>query len=212
LECPSATIRAQSILLDPGESYVAGEKEIIGELKDSTGRQIPESEADLKIAVVLDSILNSRQGQKVFGTRDLKLDVVGGVISQQTKSVSERVKFINANKDSIMISIHLGKQPKNQNLVKAFVNKDASAASYRLACSLLNSIADKYKMDITGTAIIPVDLAQLKPDDPKQVLIKDSTAVLLEIGNIDYPNNKLVESPVELAQMLALGIDLARTV
>jgi hypothetical protein len=105
----------------------------------------------------------------------------------------------------------VGKQPVSKNIVKAFVNKDATPEAKRLACSLLNSIAEKYKQSITGNAIIPVDLAQIGAEDPKQILVNNRDAVLLELGNIDYPNNALLGKHGELSQTIFAGIALART-
>ncbi len=205
LDCPTAQLSTTSVIIDPGHRYSDTDDGLSGGLKDAQGRAIPESELVLKVAAALEPQLKPRIPE-VLGTRDLKTSYVAGVLSQQTKPLRERIAFIASKPDSIIISLHAGKQSKNHNIVKAYVNIDSDERSYRLACLMLNSIATAYRNEITGTAIIPVDLTQLSPEDPKQVLLKGNPGVLLELGNIENPNNKLLGSPVELAQALAGGI------
>ncbi len=206
LECPFAELGMRSVIIDPGHRYSDTDDGLSGGLKDAQGRTIPESELMLKAGAALEPQLKPRIPE-VLGTRDLKTEYVAGVLSQQIKPLKERIAFIASKPDSAIISLHAGRQPKSQNIVKAYVNLDADERSYRLACHVLNSISDNFKGKITGTAIIPVIPAQLSQDDPRQGLVKDRVAVLLELGNIDYPNNEVLGSPVELAQAIAQGVE-----
>ncbi len=205
LECPFALLSSISVIIDPGHRYSDADDGLSGALKDAQGRIIPESELMLKVAAALEPQLRQRIPE-VLSTRDLKTNYVAGVLSQQAKPLKERIAFIASKPDSAIISLHAGKQPKSQNIVKAYVNLEADESSYRLACQVLNSISNAFKDKITGTAIIPVITAQLSQDDPRQILAKDKVAVLLELGNIDYPNNAVLNSPVELAQAIAGGV------
>lgn len=207
-ECEPAQISTGTIIIDPGHSYSQGDEGFLGGLKDAQGKQIPESALMLLTGVALDAQLNANN--KVIGTRALKADYINNVLSQDAKTMPERLAVIKANPDALIISLHAGKQPVSKNIVKAFVNKDSTPEARRLACSLLNSIADKYKMQITGNAVIPVDLAQIGAEDPKQILVNNRDAVLIELGNIDYPNNALLGKPVDLSQAIFAGIALAR--
>lgn len=209
LECEPAQLSSSQIILDPGHSN--GDEGFTGGIQDSKGSAVTESAMMLLTAVAIAAPLKANPDTQVIGTRALEANYVNGVLSQEAKTIDERIAVINANKDAFVISLHAGKQPKNQNIVKAFVNKDSTPEARRLACSLLNSIAEKYKMTITGTAVIPVDLSQVGSDNPKQVLVNNRTAVLLELGNMDYPNNALLENPVDVSQAILSGIALART-
>jgi N-acetylmuramoyl-L-alanine amidase len=206
LECPFALLSTSSVIIDPGHRYSDSDDGLSGELKDTQGRTIPESELMLKVAAALEPQLKSKIPE-ILGTRDLKTNYVAGVLSQQTKTLKERIAFIASKPDSAIISLHAGRQPKSQNIVKAYVNFDADERSYRLACQMLNGISDAFKDKITGTAIIPVIPAQMSQDDPRQILAKGRVAVLIELGNIDYPKNEVLGSPVELAQAIAKGVE-----
>jgi N-acetylmuramoyl-L-alanine amidase len=215
IDCAYAKLQFDSVILDPGHGYNAdtnqGEPGFLGQIKDNTGGIVPESQLMVESAVAL---VPQLKGISITGTRALKADYVqrpqGKVFSEEAKTTQERVNTINANKDAVVVSIHAGKQKTGQNIVKAYVNAYADEKSQRLACFVLNSISKNFKMDITGTAIIPVDPMQLRPDDAKKVLVDGRTAIQVELGNIDNPTNALLTDKNRLAQALSEGLMAVR--
>ena len=208
LQCSAEGVALKTIILDPGHGYntVAQQGD-----KGFTAGVLKESELMLNLAVGIQSQLGATANKNVLGTRALHAEYLtlpdlGTFFAEEAKTTAERVAVINQHKDAAVVSLHVGKQDKNQNIVKAYVNKDAPASAYKLACTLLNAIASTYLVAITGTAIVPVDLNQLAIDDPRQVLLADRAAVQLELGNIDLPNNKLLADIPVLASILAGGL------
>lgn len=226
MDCPGTKTAVKEVLIDPGHGYnfvtTQGEQGVVGAFKDTQGKSVPESQLALTVGTSLQQHLKQTSGlaeEKISSTRTLKVEfltlpAVGPLpfLAEEAKSTKERIAVINTHPDAIVISLHAGKTNPRQNVVKAFVNndftdKDAKTATYHIACTLLNAIATRYPLDITGTAIIPVDLDQVGPDDPKQVLLKDRIAVQLELGNIDFEKNKLFEKPGTLAEAIAAGVE-----
>lgn len=208
LQCPAAGVALKTIVLDPGHGYNAVTKQ--GD-NGFTAGTLKESELMLNLAVGIQSQLGATANKNVLGTRALHAEYLtlpdlGTFFAEEAKTTAERVAVINQHKDAALISLHVGKQEKNQNIVKAYVNKDAPTSAYKLACTLLNAIAAAYPLDVTGTAIIPIDLGQLAADNPKQVLLSDRAAIQLELGNIDLSNNKLLADIPKLASILAGGL------
>jgi N-acetylmuramoyl-L-alanine amidase len=225
MECPKAFVDLKKVIIDPGHGYnpitKQGEQGVVGAHKDTKGRQIPESELALSIGAALQQQLKKHfPGLKdkiitIITTRSLKFEFISlpailpvPFLAEETKTTQERLAMLTANPEAAVISLHVGKAKPDQNVVKAFVNKDANIQTYRLACTVLNAIAMKYKypLQITGNAIIPVDLEQLSADDPKKLLLKNQAVVQIELGNIDHPNNKLYENIPELADAIATGV------
>lgn len=199
LDCPQSTTKISEVVLDPGKGYNAKLKQ--GEKgAEWTGKEGPktESEYTMLVARSLRSQLDQQKKvslNKIFSTRSLDVD--------EHKTLEERIKTITEHPKAIIISLHVGKQGKEQNVVKAFVNKD-SKNSAGLACGILNKIARKYWPKITGTVIVPVSTQQLSSDDPRKVLKQEG--VLLELGSAD-PDNPLLQNPRETATIIAGGIE-----
>jgi len=215
LDCPAAGVELKTLILDPGHGYNAatkqGEQGLTGNFADAQGRKIPESELMLKTAVALDSQLKARGFKNILGTRALEAEMLslpetGAFLAEEARTTQERVELIAKNPDAVVLSLHAGKHGAGNNFIKAYVNKDSGAGSAAFACRILNALATNYPLDITGTAIIPVDLAQLSPDDPRQVLLKDRVGVQLELGSLDVQGNKVLANPQSLAEALAGGV------
>jgi hypothetical protein len=203
MECPGIQLNARELVIDPGYGYSKGEKPLVGLLKDSQGKPIPASEQMIRIGAAITANL-AQYSRPIASTRALKF--LPGEIREETKTVQERVKTIAAHKGAIVLSLRTRTMAPHMNLVKALVNKDAGPETYQLACTLLNAFATAYPAKITGTAIIPVDPSQFSPDDPRQVLLKESLAVQLELGNIDAPNNELLQNPDQLGRVIAQAL------
>lgn len=206
LDCPSAQVKFNEIIIDPGHGFNLqtnqGDKGFEGALKDAKGNLISESQLVVGVGAALKTHLLSFVNEKaVFSTRALQ-----SLPAEEPKTTKERVEFISKKPGAVVVSLHVGKYSSDQNVLKAFVNKDASDAALRLACVTLNVLARQYAQSITGTAVIPVDLKQLSPDDPKQVLLEGNVGVLFELGNIDYANNKVLENTGKLALAIANGM------
>ncbi len=181
LDCPGAQIKITKVILDP----------------------IPESEVTLKTAVALQSYLNLK-GVQSIGTRVLKVEQVG--VAEEAKTVAERIALIDQHKDAVIVSLHAGKADKSQNIIKAYVNANAPAASQQVACTVLNALVLKYPDSITGTAIIPVNPSQLSPADQRKILLENRIAVQFELGNLNLPENPLLTDPSSLAEVIAQGM------
>jgi N-acetylmuramoyl-L-alanine amidase len=208
LQCSAEGVALKTIMLDPGHGYNTVTQQ--GD-KGFTAGTLKESELMLNLAVGIQSQLGATANKNVLGTRALHAEYLtlpdlGTFFAEEAKTTAERVAVINQHKDAAIISLHVGKQDKAHNIVKAYVNKDAPSGAYTLACVLLNAIATAYPLDVTGTAIIPVDLNQLSTDDPKQVLLAGRVAIQIELGNIDLPNNKVLADIPKLASVLAGGL------
>lgn len=199
LECPPAVLNIRSVVIDPTHGYNALTKKGRRGFKatDAQGNTVWESELMRNVGVALQTKLNIKKVQTA-GTRNLKVE--------EAKTMAERIKTINQQSDAAIVSLHAGRQRKNQNVIKAFVNKDADIQTRNFACTLVNEFAKEYPLYITGTAVIPVDLAQLSPEDSKQILLKDRIAVALDLGNIADPKNKLLEEPLNFSEIIARGI------
>ena len=53
---------------------------------------------------------------------------------------------------------------------------------------------------ITGTSIVPINVSELKPNDPRRVISKgDAVAVFIEIGNIKSSAEMLKNPSLALA-------------
>ncbi len=221
LECPAAIGEVNKIIIDPGHGYNPvtneGSQGFVGAIKDASGRAVPESELMLQLGAALRPRLKQQfprlADSDIVASRSLEtgkitLPLLGSVpfLGEEAKGVDERVRLVESYPGAVVLSLHAGRGNPKQNVVKAFVNRNAEAGTFKLACSVLNSIAAKYSRDIDGTAVIPVDLGQLGPDDPKRVLLEGRTAVQLEVGNIDYPGNRLLENLQELAGAIASGV------
>ncbi len=225
LECPGTASDISSIIIDPGHGYDAasgkGDVGLKGTFKDAKGTVTPESWLALSIGVTLQQHLIQNavfRKEYIFATRALEYEFITvpavssePFLAEEAKTTQERVAFITQNPNALVLSLHVGKGELKTNVIKAFVNKDANIETLRLACALLNAIATKYALHITGTAIIPVDLGQLSPDDPKQVLLKDRVAVQLELGNIDFALNNPLENQRDLAGAIAEGLQVFKS-
>ncbi len=76
--------------------------------------------------------------------------------------------------------------------------------SYALAWRILNKITQENA--VTGASIVPVDISRLRQDDTETadidekdmltVLLVDNQGVYIELGNINNPNNTLLQAPI----------------
>jgi hypothetical protein len=209
LDCPYAHKTFSSVVLDPGHGYdpVSQQGDEGFKIKAADDSVISESRTVLGIAASLKSLLGS-----VLSTRKLGLTVrsVNGkpVQVEDAKTTEERIEFIDMHPEAAVISLHFGKDVPENNIIKAFVRKDADDAAFGLACRILNAIAGRkeFKNRITGTAVVPVDLGQFSPTDPKQVLKTANVAVQLELGNIGHPDNPLISGQQAVAAAIKQGM------
>ncbi|MEM3154639.1 MAG: N-acetylmuramoyl-L-alanine amidase [Candidatus Woesearchaeota archaeon] len=176
-----ATLR--NIALDPGHGYDASKEEgDKGYIIQSLGTT--ESEYTLKLA-------NSLRAGKVFfnPTRTLRFDSIASIEARQKTS------------GDAIISLHAGIREDDQDTVKAYYNADTPGSS-RLACEILNELTKKFRIPVRP---IPVNMQNLPPEDPKQVLKGTRPAVLLEIGNAAKNDSILTKIP-ELGIAIYNGI------
>jgi N-acetylmuramoyl-L-alanine amidase len=194
LECPAAPSMPATIVIDPGHGVnsATGEGDKGFEAQGTT-----EADAMRLTAAALSTYLKNAGVRTVIGTRAFDVG--------EAKNIQERTAVINTYNDAWIISLHAGVADARNNVIKAFVNKDADTATYGVACRTLNALATAYALNITGTAVIPVDLSQLRADDPRQVLLKGRTAVQLELGNMNNPV-ALSANPRALAEVVAHGV------
>jgi hypothetical protein len=186
--------RISSLIIDPGHNYVQNEPQLAW-----TGGQgsVSASFFVLGVSGAIKSVADSR-GIPAVLTRSLSTKPV-----EETKSLQERLDILSRN-DGFALSLVVGRQAKSQNVLKAFVHKDANDDVRGFACSILNAVAgqEQYANSITGTGVIPVDPAQLGSDDPRQVLSANK-GIVIEIGSAHYPDNALLSSPQELGLVIA---------
>jgi len=82
-----------------------------------------------------------------------------------------------------------------------------------MACEVLNALAQKLiekGYTVTGTAIIPVDTAQLDHDDPKRVLEIGKPGLVLEVGNLAFEKNPLVDAQADVTHAIVEGLNAAQ--
>lgn len=177
LACPTKPVLSGTIVIDPGHGYNPTEQGYQGDI-GREGKHGKESIITAQIAQALQSLLKLK-GKNVFTTRALTTDI------EDAKSIEERK--ITAQQGDIILSIHANKDDQEINNLKAYVNQDSPTylQSYALACTLLNSLSDKFSTQTTGTAVIPISIDQLDPEDDKRILETSKIAVQIELGNID---------------------------
>ena len=143
---------------------------------------------------IIDSIAKSFQvesSSKGFGNID---HTRTGLIGENTPRLSKtKIKEKIKNSD-IIISLHVGKDDKEINNLKAYYsiqsNREIQDKTIKLACLVLNKILDNEESGyITGASIIPIDSDTILETDTDPILnyeeAKDKIAILLELGNIE---------------------------
>ncbi len=208
LSCPDILSEPlRSITIDPGHGW---NEKLAKEGSSSpgdmgavnSGLALRESEINMAIASFLHSYLKGA-GISLTETRGLDAD--------DKKEIIERINSITGD---AVISIHTGSYP-NQKFIpaKAYINANSPSAksgqSRKLACNILNSLSKKMP-EVSSVAIIPVNLELLEffdHENPKRVLLKGKTAVLLELGNIQAnEDNILKDKQKKIAEAIYEGI------
>lgn len=199
-KCGKTKAAIAGIILDPGHGWnqkLADEGATNPGDKGITSGSTYESELARQTALVLSSAAK-QGGLGIKSTRGLENDT--------NTNMTQRIKLIKENPAFAVISIHYG--PTSNNNIKAYINADSRyfTESQRIACEALNALSEKYEKELTGTALIAINTELLPPDDPRQVLLKDRTAVLFELGSIDAFSTRTAE----LAGAMAQGIERAQ--
>jgi N-acetylmuramoyl-L-alanine amidase len=199
LACPKiSTAVLRNIVIDPGhgsnqEFSASAEEEDYGLVNDVLG--LEESDITRQIAESL-YIMNNN----LIATRDIRFE--------EFKSIDERLSIINNKNIDSVISIHVGSNPNPEiNNVKARISSESimRQQSRRLACLILNSLSTELST-IKGLSIIPVNVSELKKDDPMRILDTDKVAVYLEIGNIMINQKNLLQKIPEISKAINDGI------
>jgi len=130
-----------------------------------------------------------------------------GVLSINCNDPSKTDELSDAN---VVISFREGKDKDiTKNNIKAFIvsGSDKEKESRKLACLIINSILENKDLDntkITGVSIVPVDVEATDKDLPDK--IKDKIFVMLEIGNTESEQGKLLlEKVYELGGSISKG-------
>lgn len=197
INCPEIKTTINNLIIDPGHGY---NKDT--ELGD-TGFKTEQKQESILMANLAASV------QSALRVLNINSDTTRNTLispTEESKTTEERKNFVQ-NADTI-ISLHANKDAPENNNLKAYINFNSQKylESYKLACEILNSISDKFVLETTGAAIIPVDLNQLDNEDPKQILLGQKIAVQIEVGNIDAKNS-FIENYAKLAPAIASAIN-----
>lgn len=149
----------------------------------------------------------------VLITKGIATRLSGGFLSDrlsQNKDLSneEVIKSINDMELDTIISVDIGEdKSEGINNVKAYIPSGGvdEAESWLYACNILNSLSDKF-VGITGTAIIPVIVSELGPEDPKVILGNAKHSVYLELGNIGSKDPNFPDDASKVATAILEGM------
>jgi hypothetical protein len=108
---------------------------------------------------------------------------------------------ISDNTETASIILHLGKKETDQDYAKAYY--DGTPESKNLACEILNSITQKFKIPVR---LVPVNPEYHLLEDPKNSLNRIKPSVLLELGNQQKKDSILAEDK-QLAIQIYKGIE-----
>ncbi len=188
LNCPKIMHSIETIGIDPS-SY---NSQLEQPNKKEKNQALTQSQTTRAITAALITKASTTLGWKA--TRELSQYIPGTVYSatdpELSQTTQERINAL-AGQDAL-ISIQTGTR---QNTLIAYIPKN-SDQSQQLACALLNTITQELNTQselITATAIIPLDLELLTPENQEQknmqtnqhmLFAKNSARMLLEIGKL----------------------------
>ncbi|MFH1133559.1 MAG: hypothetical protein V1735_03650 [Nanoarchaeota archaeon] len=162
LSCPRFTTTSDisQLILDPGH----------GGPKD-TGIAIG-SETESEVIRVLAQRISGHHPGGIASTRQLDTDISAEL------DTSARVAAMQNLHNGL--SLHAGQEA----VAKAYIASDPNTALFAerrlLACEIVNALSEDPR--VSGVAIIPVELASLPDEDPRQVLSGTPAGVFLELG------------------------------
>ncbi|MBI4016926.1 MAG: N-acetylmuramoyl-L-alanine amidase [Candidatus Aenigmarchaeota archaeon] len=192
LSCPAIETPITRIIIDPAHGTGTGR------FSGSEGlRGVKGAEAEVVLPIAASLIGNSR-------ARNIPAESTRSTSLQEAKRVSERIAVIP--RDATIIGISAAKEERHRNVLKIYLNAQSPnyEKSYALACRILNKITKENA--VTGASIVPVDISRLRQDDTETadideqgiltVLLADNQGVYIELGNIDNPNNTLLQASI----------------
>ena len=182
------------VILDPGHGYPEFRS---NELITATPEEKKQAEEALKWdkGSKIDSAYESMAMLAIARKTNLPLTRS----AQKDDAVPLDQRLYSAKTSKALISLHAGEIKENR--IIAYVNAHSPELwkSEKLACDILNELSDWQVNKINGASIVQVDLSQLSPDDPRQILSADNS-VLIELG--PDKNNVFVSNPDETAKRI----------
>ena len=211
LDCPSEVHLQTPVVLDPAQGF-SSQSQFQGSTgKAGVGSSLSEAELTAQIAARVSTQLTSTLSA-VQITRSVRVP--------EAKTVKDRLDSIPEK--ATLVGIGIGSSSPDQNVLRMFIDgtdvlSDRFKQSYALACALNNALTNEFKATglqpfMTGSAIIPVIPARLINDDPetvndeadvRTVLQKPSLGVYIEIGNMQKPNDPVLQQYSKIADVIA---------
>ncbi len=211
LDCSSDFTIQTPVVLDPAQGF-SPTSQFQGSMgKTGAGSSLTEAELTGQIAARLSTLLKET-------INDVR--ITRSVREPESKTVKERVESIPEK--STLVGISIGSLAPDQNVLRIFIDgtdvtSERYKHSYALACALNNALTNEFKATglqplLTGSAIVPVNPARLAKNnvgtveekaDGRIVLQKSFLGVYIEIGNIQKPNDPVLQQHGRIADAIA---------